>query len=94
MNLKGLVYREIGERLTGEVLASAVGVSVRTNAKILVDGPPQDPAIREHVARHFQIHPDFLRCGGPPHSAGLFDFTESAHPFPADLPTRRYIWIM
>ena len=82
MNLKGLVHRELGEGLTEEELASAVGVSVPTIANILVDELPQDPAVWEIFARYFRIHADFLRSGGPPHSEGLFDLTESAHPSP------------
>lgn len=68
MNLKGLIHRELGEGLTEEELASAVGVSVRTIANILTDELPQDPAIWEQFARYFRIHADFLRSGGPPHS--------------------------
>jgi len=82
VNLKGLIHRELGEGLTEEELASAVGVSVRTIANILIDELPQDPAIWETFARYFRIHADFLRSGGPPHSEGLFDLTESAHPSP------------
>ena len=82
MNLKGLVQRELGEGLTEVELASAVGVSMRTNANILVDQLPQDPAIWEHFARYFRTHADFLRFGGPPHSEGLFELTESTHPTP------------
>jgi hypothetical protein len=82
VNLKGLIHRELGEGLTEEELASAVGVSVRTIANILVDELPQDPADWETFARYFRIHADFLRSGGPPHSEGLFDLTESAHPSP------------
>ena len=81
-DLKGLVHREIGEGLTEEELASAVGVSVQTIANILADNLPQDPAIWETFARHFRIHADFLRSGGPPHSDGLFELTESAHHSP------------
>ncbi len=82
MNLKGLVHRELGEGLTEEELASAVGVSVRTIANILLDELPQDPAIWDQFARYFRIHADFLRSGGPPHAEGLFDLTESTHPSP------------
>jgi SOS-response transcriptional repressor LexA len=82
VNLKGLVQRELGEGLTEEELASEVGVPVRTIANILVDELPQDPAIWEHFARYFRIHTDFLRFGGPPHSEGLFELTESTHPTP------------
>ncbi len=82
MNLKGLVHRELGEGLTEEELASAVGVSVRAIADILVDELPQDPAIWEQFTRYFRIHADFLRSGGPPHSDGLFELTETTHPSP------------
>lgn len=82
MNLKGLVHRELGEGLTEEELASAVGVSVQTIANMLTDELPQDLAIWEKFARYFRIHADFLRSGGPPHSEGLFDLTENAHPSP------------
>ncbi len=85
MDLKRLVHRELGEGLSEEELASAVGVSVRTIADILVDELPQDPAIWETFARYFRIHADFLRSGGPPHSEGLFELTESAHPSPLGL---------
>ena len=82
MNLKSLVHRELGEGLTEDELASAVGVSVRTIADILADELPQDPAIWEQFARYFRMDADFLRSGGPPHSEGLFDLTESAQPSP------------
>jgi SOS-response transcriptional repressor LexA len=78
VNLKSLVHRELGEGLTEEELASAVGVSVQTIENILADEVPQDPAIWETFAQYFRIHADFLRSGGPPHSEGLFDLTESA----------------
>lgn len=82
MNLKSLVHRELGEGLTEEELASVVGVSARTIADILVDDLPQDPAIWDQFARHFRIHADFLRSGGPPYSDGLFELTEDAHSSP------------
>jgi len=61
---------------------------------MLVDELPQDPAIWENFARYFRMHADFLRSGGSPHSEGLFELTEHTHPSPADLPKRRYRWIM
>lgn len=82
MDLKSLVHRELGEGLTEEELASAVGVSVRTIENILTDELPQDPVIWENFARYFRIHADFLRSGGPPHSEGLFELTETPHPTP------------
>ena len=82
MNLKGLVHRELGEGLTEEELASAVGASVQTIANILANELPQDPAIWEQFARYFRTHADFLRFGDPPHAEGLFELTESSYPSP------------
>ena len=79
MNLKGLVHRELGEGLTEEDLASAVGVSAQTIANILIDKLPQDPAIWEAFARYFRIDADFLRVGGPPLPEGVFELTGSTH---------------
>src|SRR5438477_10176481 len=94
MNLKGLVHRELGEGLTEEELASAVGVSVRTIANILVDELPQDRAVWETFARYFRIHADFLRSGGPPHSEGMFDLTESDHPSPLGTMSKVSLFIL
>lgn len=82
MNLKGLMHRELGEGLTEEELASAVGVSVRTIENILTDELPQDPAIWAQFSRYFRMDADFLRTGGPPYSEGLFELTGSTHPSP------------
>ena len=79
MDLKGLVHRELGEGMTEEELASAVGTSVKTIADILADDLPLDPAIWAHFARYFRMDADFFRFGGPSHSAGLFDLKEGAH---------------
>ena len=49
MDLKGLVYRELGEGLTEEELASTVGVSVEAISNILADKPPQDRTTWEHL---------------------------------------------
>ena len=82
MDLKRIVHRELSEGLTEEELASAVGVSVRTIAEILVDELPEDPAIWEQFARYFRIHADFLRSGGPPYSKGLFELPAHTHTSP------------
>ena len=82
MNLKDLIHRELGEGLTEEELASAVGVSVRTIVNILADKLPQDPAIWETFARYFRMDADFLRTGGPPYPEGLFELTGSTHHSP------------
>lgn len=82
MDLKGLVHREIGEGLTGEELASVIGVSERMIADILVDEPPQDPAILEKFALYFRTDAELLQSGGPPHPEGVFDRTEGAHSSP------------
>ena len=79
MNVKGLIHRELSEGLTEEELASAVGVSVRIIADILVDKLPHDPVIWEQFARYFRIHGDFLRHGGPLESEGLFELSEPPH---------------
>ncbi len=83
MNLKDLVYRELGEGLTEEELASAVGVSVRTIENILANELLQDSVIWDRFARYFRIDPDILRSGGPPHSEGLFELTENVLQAPA-----------
>jgi SOS-response transcriptional repressor LexA len=82
VNLKGLIHRELGEGLTEEELASAVGVSGRTIANILADKVPQDPAIWETFARYFRMDADFLRAGGPPYPEGLFELTGSTQHSP------------
>ena len=82
MDLKELVHRELGEGLTEEELASTVGVSVETIESILTDELPQDRATWKLFALYFRIDVDFLQIGGPPHSEGLFDLTESANPSP------------
>jgi len=82
VDLKGLVHRELGEGLTEEELASVVGVPVLIITNILADEPPQDRAIWERFSRYFRIDVDFLQIGGPLHSEGLFDLTESATPSP------------
>jgi SOS-response transcriptional repressor LexA len=79
VDLKGLVQRELGEGLTANELASAVGVSVRTISTILADELPQDAAIWEAFARYFRIDVDFLRAGGPPLPEGLFELADGTH---------------
>lgn len=63
MNLKGLIYRELGEGLTEKDLAQAVGVSRRTIVNILADRIPKDPAVWRKFARYFRMDVDFLRTG-------------------------------
>ncbi|MDF0643814.1 MAG: XRE family transcriptional regulator [Nitrospira sp.] len=63
MNLKGLIYRELGEGLTERGLAEAVGVPLRTITNILADRSPNDPAVWEHFAKYFRMDADFLRTG-------------------------------
>ena len=82
MHLKGLVHRELGEGLTEEELAFAVGVSVSTISNILADELPQDHPSWEQFAQYFHMDADFLRSGGPPHPNGLFDLAENPQPSP------------
>lgn len=63
MNLKGLIYRELGEGLTEQDLALAVGVSRRTILNILADRIPKDPAVWRKFAKYFRMDVDFLRTG-------------------------------
>src|SRR5262245_17174452 len=68
MNLKGLLYRELGEGLTERELAAMIGVSLGTVTNILDDKLPQDPAIWEKFARYFHMDADFLRTGRSKHT--------------------------
>ncbi len=79
MNLKGLVHRELGEGLTEEELASAVGVSVRTITNILAAKLPKDHTKWEKFARYFRMDADFLRTGGPTHPGAVFELSGSTH---------------
>ena len=77
MNLKGLVHRELGEGVTEQELASAVGVSMLTIGNILQDKLPQDPTIWEAFAKYFRIDADVLRAGGSPLPEGVFELTDT-----------------
>ena len=79
MHLKGLIHRELGEGLSEQELASAVGVSERTIANILADKLPKDPAIWEKFARYFHMDADFLRAGGPTHQGAEFELSGRTH---------------
>jgi len=63
VNLKGLIYRELGEGLTEKELALAVGVTQRTIVNILTDHIPKDPAVWKKFAKYFRMDVDFLRSG-------------------------------
>jgi len=63
VNLKRLIYRELGEGLTEEDLALAVGVTSRTIVNILADRVPKDPAVWKKFAKYFRMDVDFLRTG-------------------------------
>jgi len=79
MDLKGLVYRELGEGLTEEELASLVGVSERTIANILTNELPRDRGTWEQFARYFRMDADFLRNGEIRRSGDLFECSRSPH---------------
>ena len=63
MNLKRLIYRELGEGLTEKDLALAIGVTPRTIVNILGDRVPKDPAVWRKFAKYFRMDVDFLRTG-------------------------------
>lgn len=75
MDLKGLIHRELGEGLTEQELASAVGVPVRTITKILADKLPKNPAVWEQFATYFRMDTDFLRSGGLTRSRAVFELS-------------------
>lgn len=77
MNLKGLVHRELGEGVSEQELASAVGVSMLTIGNILQDKLPQDPTIWEAFGKYFRIDADVLRAGGSPLPEGVFELTDT-----------------
>jgi len=68
MDLKSLLYRELGEGLTEEELASAIGVPARTIGNILTNKLPRDHATWAKIAKYFRIDADFLRTGDPTES--------------------------
>lgn len=61
MNLKGLVYRELGEGLTEKELAKLIEVPSREIGNILSDRLPKDPTIWKKFARYFRMDIDLLR---------------------------------
>ncbi|CAI4032365.1 S24 family peptidase [Nitrospira tepida] len=70
MNLKGLIYRELGEGLTEKELAAAVGVSPGTIDRILANKSPKEPAVWHQFAKYFRMDADFLRAGAPRKTPG------------------------
>lgn len=88
MNLKGLIHRELGEGLTEQELASAVGVPVRTITKILADKLPKNPAVWEQFAKYFRMNADFLRSGGLTRSGTLYKLSGDDSSTPAS-PMRK-----
>ncbi|BFU92947.1 MAG: hypothetical protein NTAFB01_41340 [Nitrospira sp.] len=79
MNLKGLIYRELGEGLTEKELASLVEVSLHTITNILADKTPDDPAVWGKFAKYFRMDADFLRTGMPPHARTTVEFPAKTH---------------
>ena len=77
MDLKRLVHRELSEGLTEKELASAVGVSVRAIANILIGKLPEEPRIWHKFARYFRMDIDFLRTGIPAHTRAMVELPGS-----------------
>lgn len=63
MNLKSLIHRELGEGMTEDALASAIGVSRQTIESILSDAPPNDVATWKKFSTYFRVDVDFLLTG-------------------------------
>ncbi len=77
MSLQGLIYRELGEGMTEEELASAVRVPRRTVVNILAGEDPKDPAVWEQLAKYFRMDVDFLRSGELAHAKTLVELQSS-----------------
>jgi SOS-response transcriptional repressor LexA len=79
MDLKGLIYRELGEGLTEKELASAVGVSVGTIANILANKHPRDPRTWAKFAKYFRMDADFLQTGDSTQPNAVVGLSASPH---------------
>lgn len=79
MNLKGLLHRELGEGLTEEELATAIGVSRETIDNILSDKTPKDIALWKKFATYFRMDVDFLRTGEVPFPSTHVKLSEDDH---------------
>ena len=76
VNAKGLILRELGEGMTEEELASAMGVSPQTLKSILTDTFPKDPAVWEKISRYFRVDIDVLQTGGSTHSTVILNLSD------------------
>jgi SOS-response transcriptional repressor LexA len=63
MNLKGLIYRELGEGLTENELAAAIGVSRQTIDNIISDRMPKDITVWNKFSTYFRMDVEFLLTG-------------------------------
>ena len=79
MNLKGLIHRELGEGLTEEELAAAIGVSRETIDNILSDKTPKDIALWKKFSTYFRMDVDFLRTGELPFPSTHVKLSEDDH---------------
>ena len=79
MNLKGLIYRELGEGLTEKDLATAIGVSRQTIEHILSDEMPNDITIWKKFSKYFRLDVEFLRTGESTPPPTLVKLSEDDH---------------
>lgn len=79
MNLKGLIYRELGEGLTENELATAIGVSRQTIENILADKFPKDITLWKNFAKYFRLDVEFLLTGESISPATLVKLSEADH---------------
>ncbi len=79
MNLKGLIHRELGEGLTENELATAIGVSRQTIENILADKFPKDIALWKNFAKYFRLDVEFLPTGESLSPTTLVKLSEGDH---------------
>jgi SOS-response transcriptional repressor LexA len=79
MNLKSLIYRELGEGLTENELATAIGVSRQTIENILADKLPKDIILWKNFAKYFRLDVEFLLTGESLSPATLVKLPEADH---------------
>jgi len=79
MNLKGLIYRELGEGLTENELAAAIGVSRQTIDNILSDRMPKDITLWNKFSTYFRMDVEFLLTGELTSPPTLVNLSENDH---------------
>lgn len=88
MNLKGLIYRELGEGLGENELAAAIGVSRQTIENILSDKMPNDITLWKKFSTYFRMDVEFLLTGESTSPPTLVKLSED-HPHSSTIEMRK-----